>query len=113
MLLETGNTATALLYQFAPLVLIIVLMYFILIRPQKKKEKEVQKMRSSLEIGDEITTIGGIIGRVVSMKEDTIVIETGSDRSKMRLARWAIQSNNTPPEAEAAPAKPTAEKPEK
>ena len=113
MLLETGNTATALLYQFAPLVLIIVLMYFILIRPQKKKEKEVQKMRSSLEIGDDITTIGGIIGRVVSMKEDTIVIETGSDRSKMRLARWAIQSNNTPHEAEAAPAKPTAEKPEK
>ena len=49
MLLETGNTATALLYQFAPLVLIIVLMYFILIRPQKKKEKEVQKMRSSLD----------------------------------------------------------------
>lgn len=69
--------------------------YFFMIRPQKKREKEVEKMRSSIEVGDEIVTSGGIIGRVVSIREDTIVIETGSDRSKIRIARWAIQQNNT------------------
>ena len=62
---------------------------------QKKREREVEKMRSSIEVGDEIVTSGGIIGRVVSIREDTIVIETGSDRSKIRIARWAIQQNNT------------------
>ena len=66
-----------------------------MIRPQKKREKEVEKMRSSIEVGDEIVTSGGIIGRVVSIREDTIVIETGSDRSKIRIARWAIQQNNS------------------
>jgi preprotein translocase subunit YajC len=74
---------------------VFVAFYFILIRPQKKKEKEAAKMRDNLEIGDEIITIGGIIGRVVSLKEDHIVIETGSDRSKIRIKRWAIQSNET------------------
>lgn len=75
--------------------LIFVVFYFVLIRPQKKKEKEAAKMRDNLEIGDEIVTIGGIIGRVVSIKEDHIVIETGSDRSKIRIKKWAIQSNET------------------
>ncbi len=75
--------------------LIFVVFYFVLIRPQKKKEKEAAKMRDNLEIGDEIVTIGGIIGRVVSIKEDHIVIETASDRSKIRIKKWAIQSNET------------------
>ena len=70
-------------------------MYFILIRPQRKRDKEMQKMRNSLQVGDEVTTSGGIIGRVVSLREDTVVIETGSDRSKIRIKRWAIQSNET------------------
>ena len=83
------------LVQLLPLLLIIVIMYFVLIRPQKKREKEVQKMRNSLQVGDEVTTSGGIIGRVVSLREDTVVIETGSDRSKIRVKRWAIQSNET------------------
>lgn len=83
------------LLSLAPLLLIVVVFYFMLIRPQKKKEKEVQKMRSDIQVGDEIVTIGGIIGRVVSMREDTLVIETGSDRSKVRISRWAIQNNNT------------------
>ena len=81
--------------QFAPLVLVFVVFYFLLIRPQKKKEKAIQEMRAKLEVGDEIVTAGGIIGRVVSVKEDTIIIETGSDRSKIRIARWAVQQNNT------------------
>jgi preprotein translocase subunit YajC len=68
---------------------------------QRKKEKEVSKMRSAVEVGDEIVTAGGIVGRVVSMKDDTIVVETGSDRSKIRIMRWAIQHNNTVHDANA------------
>lgn len=78
-----------------PMILIFILFYFLLIRPQKKREKEIQKMREAIEVGDEIITAGGIIGRLVSIKDDTIVIETAGDRSKIRLARWAIQANNT------------------
>lgn len=69
--------------------------YFIMIRPQKKREKQVQEMRSKVEVGDEIVTVGGIIGIVVSVKDDTLVIETGSDRSKIRIQKWAVQSNQT------------------
>lgn len=83
------------LLSLLPLVLIFVIMYFMLIRPQKKKEKEAQKMRNSLQLGDEVTTIGGIIGIVVSLKEDTVVIETAGERNKIRIKRWAIQSNDT------------------
>ncbi len=83
------------LVQLLPILLVVVAMYFILIRPQKKREKETQKMRNNVQVGDEITTSGGIIGRVVSLREDTVVIETGSDRSKIRIKRWAIQSNET------------------
>ena len=90
-----GGGAVLMLAQLLPLVLVFVVFYFMLIRPQKKRDKAIQKMRSSLEVGDEIVTSGGIIGRVVSLKEDTIVIETGSDRSKLRIARWAVQTNNT------------------
>ena len=61
----------------------------------KFEDKETAKMRSELQVGDEIVTIGGIIGIIVSMKEDSLVIETGSDRSKVRLTRWAISGKNT------------------
>ena len=70
-------------------------LYFFMIRPQKKKQKEEQKMRENLQVGDEIVTIGGIYGRVISLKEDTIVIESISDHSKITIARWALQSNLT------------------
>ena len=76
-------------------VVMIAAMYFLMIRPQKKKQKEEQQMRDSIQIGDEITTIGGIMGRVVTVKEDSIVLETGADRVKMRFQRWAIQTNET------------------
>lgn len=81
--------------QMLPLVLVLVIMYFLMIRPQKKKEKKTQEMRNNLQVGDEIITIGGVIGRVVSLREDTLVIETGSDRSKVRIKRWAVQSCET------------------
>lgn len=85
------------LLMLIPIVLMVVLMYFMLIRPQNKKRKAEEKMRKSLQVGDEITTIGGIVGKIVSIKEDTdtIVIETGADRSKMRIKKWAIGSCDT------------------
>lgn len=76
-------------------VVIIGAMYFLMIRPQKKKQKEEQKMRENLRVGDEITTIGGICGRVVNIKEDTLIIETGADRNKMTIKKWAMQSCDT------------------
>ena len=87
----TGNTWSTIIL----MVLLFVLMYFMMIRPQKKKQKEEQEMRDAIQIGDEITTIGGICGRVVTVKEDSLVIETGADRTKMKITRWAIQTNNT------------------
>ena len=70
-------------------------MYLILIRPQKKKQKEEKRMRENLQVGDEIITIGGVYGRVISLKEDTIVVESISDHSKLTFARWALQTNLT------------------
>lgn len=90
-----GSNALALLINFGPIILIVVLMYFILIRPQRKKQKEEQKMRNNLRVGDEITTIGGICGRVVNIKEDSLIIETGADRNKMSIKKWAIQTVDT------------------
>lgn len=92
---NTGGGFLVLLVQLISLVLIFVVFYFLLIRPQKKKDKETQNMRNNIQVGDEIVTAGGIIGRVVSIKEDNVVIETGNDRSKVRIKRWAIQSNET------------------
>lgn len=77
------------------LVIIFGAMYFLLIRPQRKKQKEEKKMRENLQVGDEIVTIGGIYGRVISLKEDSLVIESASDHSKLTVARWALQTNLT------------------
>ena len=85
----------ATLIQFGPFVLILIVMYFLMIRPQQKKQKEEQKMRNSLRVGDELTTIGGVKGRVVSIKDDTIVLETGNDRTKIQFEKWAIQTVHT------------------
>lgn len=72
-------------------------LYFFLIRPNSKKKKEEAQLRNNLEIGDDITTIGGIVGRVVAIKEeaDEIVIETGADRVKMRMKKWCISTVDT------------------
>lgn len=80
---------------------IIGVMYFLMIRPQKKKQKAEQKMRESVRVGDEITTIGGICGRILNIKEDSFVIETSVDRSKMVIKKWAMQSCDTVHDAEA------------
>lgn len=82
-----------------PMILMMVAlfaaMYFFTIRPQKKQQKMEQEIRENTQIGDEITTIGGICGKVVSVKDDTIVIETGSDRVKIKFKKYAIQTNHT------------------
>ena len=77
------------------MVVLVAVMYFMMIRPQKKRQKEEQEMRSSLEIGDEIITIGGIVGKVVTIREEDIIIETGADRNKMKIQRWAVNTNVT------------------
>lgn len=97
--LETASGSGSMWSSIIMMALIIVVFWFFIIRPQRKKDKETAKMRSELQVGDEIVTIGGIIGIIVSMKEDSLVIETGSDRSKVRLARWAISGKNTTAEA--------------
>ncbi|MCM1363618.1 MAG: preprotein translocase subunit YajC [Ruminococcus sp.] len=89
------------------------IMYFVMIRPQKKRQKEEQAMRDAVDVGDEITTIGGICGRVVTVKENHLIIETGSDRTRMQIMKWAVQTNNTANERlqeERAQAKEAAEK---
>ncbi len=78
------------------IVVYAAIFYFLLIRPQKKRRQEDEKLRASVEVGDEVVTIGGICGRIVSIKEDDIiVIETGADRTKLKMKNWAIQSNET------------------
>lgn len=74
------------------IVLMFVALYFFMIRPQKKQEKETNEMRNNLKVGDEITTIGGIIGKIVSIKEETVMIETGHDRTKIRILKTAVRN---------------------
>jgi len=89
-----GNWLTSLLPLAMP-ILLIALMYFMMIRPQQKKQKEEAKMRANLRVGDELTTIGGIKGRVVAIKDDTITIETSNDRTKIVFEKAAIGTVHT------------------
>lgn len=91
----SGSSAT--ITMIIVYVLIFVGIYFILIRPKSKKSKQEQELRNSLQIGDEITTIGGIVGRVIAIREeaDEIVLETGSEKTKMVFKRWAISTVNS------------------
>ncbi len=75
-----------------PLIIVLVLMYFLMIRPQNKKDKQIKEMRNALQVGDEIITIGGICGKIVKTKEETIVIQVGADKVKFEMMRWAVSS---------------------
>lgn len=97
----TGNTFGVLIQLVLPLVAMVAIFYFLIIRPEKKRNKEMQDMLNNLQVADEVITNGGIIGRVISVKEDTVLIETGSDRTKIRVVRSAIAKNNTVHEAPA------------
>ena len=92
---STGGTAVSLLTTILPFAVLIVVFYFLLIRPENKKKKALNEMRNTLSVGDEITTIGGIIGRVVHIKDDLVTIETSEDRVRIQLARWAISTKGT------------------
>lgn len=87
------------------LIAMLAILYFMLIRPENKRKKEAEEMRGAVKTGDKITTIGGIIGTVVNVKEDKIVIETSADQVRIELAKWAISSNETATEAAQAAAK--------
>ncbi|MEA4964984.1 MAG: preprotein translocase subunit YajC [Oscillospiraceae bacterium] len=96
---STGTTGVSTIIMFAVL---IAVFYFFLIRPENKKKKAMEAMRSALTVGDKITTIGGIVGTVVHIKDDNIVIETSADRVRLELAKWCISTNNTAEAAKAA-----------
>ena len=87
---QTGSGWTSLIWQIGLILLVVIAFYFLLIRPQKKQEKEVNEMRNSLAIGDEITTNGGIVGRILSMTDDTVLIGTSGDCTKIRILKSAI-----------------------
>lgn len=90
---STGtNSAGSWLMTIIMLVGVVVIGYFFVIRPQKKQEKEANALRNGLQVGDEITTIGGIIGKIVSIKDETVTIETSHDRTKMRILKTAVRS---------------------
>lgn len=94
----TGGGMSGILF----LVIIVVVFYFFLIRPENKRKKQLTQMRDNLTIGDEIVTIGGIMGKVVQVTEDTITFETGEDRVRLQVTKWAISTNVREEKAKAA-----------
>ena len=86
-----GNLTTTIIM----LIAMVGIFYFMLIRPENKRKKEAEQLRSSLKVGDKITTIGGIVGTVVSVKEDRFVIETSGDQVRIELLKWALSTNDT------------------
>lgn len=93
--LGAGAQAIVLLVQLLPMVLIFVVFYFLLIRPQRKKDKEAQQMLKSLKVGDRICTIGGIYGTITRIKDDVLTVEVGEAKTQMVFARWAVKNIDT------------------
>ena len=91
----TGAEGGNMTYTIVMLVVMLGLFYFMLIRPENKRKKEQEEMRSALKNGDQITTIGGITGTVVSVKDDKFVIETGADQVRIEFAKWALSTNDS------------------
>lgn len=81
------------MYSLLMMVLVFAVMYFILIRPENKRKKQAEEMRSNLALGDEIVTIGGMTGKIVQITEETVTFETGEDRVRIQIKKWAIQTN--------------------
>ncbi|MCI1964728.1 MAG: preprotein translocase subunit YajC [Oscillospiraceae bacterium] len=96
-LLVGGGAGNSLWMTIIYMLLIVGVFYFLLMRPQQKKKKQEEKMRNNVQVGDNITTIGGIEGRVVGIKDDTntLIIETGTDRAKIKIKKWALGSIET------------------
>ncbi len=93
-----GDNPWGTVMMYGLIVVMFVAMYFLILRPQRKKQKEEEQMRSSVEVGDDVTTIGGIVGKVIAVRDDdeTFVLETGSDKTRIRMKKWAISSIDTP-----------------
>ena len=90
--MSTGAMIIYYAVQFLPMILIFVIFYFMLIRPQRKKDKEAKKMLESLKVGDRICTIGGIYGTIVRIKDDVLTVEVGEQKAQLVFARWAIRN---------------------
>ena len=103
--LEATATAGGMGSSIMMIVAMIAIFYFMLIRPENKRKKEAEQMRSSVRKGDKITTIGGVVGTVVDVKENNVVVETSADQVRIEFAKWAISSNETAAEAAKAEAK--------
>ena len=92
---ETMSTGATIIYyavQFVPMILIFVVFYFLLIRPQRKKDKEAKTMLDNLKVGDRICTIGGIYATIVRIKDDVLTVEVGDQKTQMMIARWAVRN---------------------
>ena len=93
---DAGNLAGgSMMSTVIMLVVMFAIMYFMLIRPENKRKKEAEQMRSALKVGDRITTIGGVMGKVVDVKDEKFVIETGADQVRIEFAKWALSTNET------------------
>jgi len=93
---SSTSSTTSSIFTFVLLGVMLVLMYFLMIRPQKKKEKEAKEMRDTLKPGDKIVTIGGIVGKVCTVKDDTVTIETGADKIRIKFLKTAIANVERP-----------------
>lgn len=91
----TASTSGSLMTTVLMLAIMVAIFYFMMIRPENKRKKEAEQMRSAVKVGDKITTIGGIVGKVVDVKEDKFVIETGADQVRVEFAKWALSTNET------------------
>ncbi len=106
---SSGAGGAEMLTSLLPLILIIAVFYFLMIRPENKRKKEAEQMRSDLSVGDRVTTIGGIVGTVVSIKDDKFVMESGADQVRIELCKWALSTNDTAEEKAKAEQKRIAE----
>lgn len=95
----SADTTGGLLSMLPMLLIMVAVFYFMIIRPENKRKKEAEQLRSSIKNGDKVTTIGGITGKVVDVKEDKFVIETGADQVRIEFAKWALSTNETAAEA--------------
>ena len=93
--ISAGAQVIVMLIQFLPMILIFVVFYFLLIRPQRKKDKEAKQMLDSLKVGDRICTIGGIYGTITRIKDDVLTVEVGDAKTQMVFARWAVKNIDT------------------
>jgi preprotein translocase subunit YajC len=93
---QDTSTAAALFSTLLPFILLIAVFYFMIIRPQRKRDKQTREMLANLKVGDNITTIGGICGKIVRIRDDVLTIEIGADKVKLVIERWAVRSVDQP-----------------